>query len=178
MRWEWIWLVNRYQIESIISYAAMSICSYVWLWLFFNRISVLNSSTHPPPFPPHCLRTWCTNALYIFSPTQQIAFTFYHPSPYFSSPSSALPIVTHHFHTFTLTLTPTLSYFNLLLFSLLLSSLILSSPIFSYLLLSSLQVSKGCLKAIEILELEFPDLTLVAISGNMCTDKKPSAINW
>mmetsp|Transcript_18250 Transcript_18250/g.17583 ORF Transcript_18250/g.17583 Transcript_18250/m.17583 type:complete len:584 (-) Transcript_18250:683-2434(-) len=39
-------------------------------------------------------------------------------------------------------------------------------------------VSKGCLKAIEILEVEFPDLVLVAISGNMCTDKKPSAINW
>lgn len=39
-------------------------------------------------------------------------------------------------------------------------------------------VSKGCLKAIEVLENEFPDLVLVAISGNMCTDKKPSAINW
>jgi len=39
-------------------------------------------------------------------------------------------------------------------------------------------VSKGCLKAIEILEQEFPDLVLVAISGNMCTDKKPAAINW
>ena len=39
-------------------------------------------------------------------------------------------------------------------------------------------VSKGCLKAIEVIELEFPDSTLVAISGNMCTDKKPSAINW
>lgn len=39
-------------------------------------------------------------------------------------------------------------------------------------------VSKGCLKAIEVLELEFPDAILVAISGNMCTDKKPSAINW
>jgi len=39
-------------------------------------------------------------------------------------------------------------------------------------------VSKGCLKAIEILEKEFPDMVLVAISGNMCTDKKPSAINW
>ena len=39
-------------------------------------------------------------------------------------------------------------------------------------------VSKGCLKAIEVLELEFPDLVLVAISGNMCTDKKPAAINW
>ena len=39
-------------------------------------------------------------------------------------------------------------------------------------------VSKGCLKAIEVLEKEFPDLILIAISGNMCTDKKPSAINW
>lgn len=39
-------------------------------------------------------------------------------------------------------------------------------------------VSKGCLKAIEILEIEFPDIVLVAISGNMCTDKKPAAINW
>ena len=39
-------------------------------------------------------------------------------------------------------------------------------------------VSKGCLKAIEVLEKEFPDLVLIAISGNMCTDKKPSAINW
>jgi hydroxymethylglutaryl-CoA reductase (NADPH) len=39
-------------------------------------------------------------------------------------------------------------------------------------------VSKGCLKAIEILEIEFPDCVLVAISGNMCIDKKPAAINW
>lgn len=39
-------------------------------------------------------------------------------------------------------------------------------------------VSKGCLKAIELLETEFPDIELIAISGNMCTDKKPSAINW
>jgi NADP-dependent 3-hydroxy-3-methylglutaryl-CoA reductase len=39
-------------------------------------------------------------------------------------------------------------------------------------------VSKGCLKAMEVLQTEFPDMVLVAISGNMCTDKKPSAINW
>jgi len=39
-------------------------------------------------------------------------------------------------------------------------------------------VSKGCLKAIDVLQVEFPDLVLVAISGNMCTDKKPAAINW
>lgn len=24
----------------------------------------------------------------------------------------------------------------------------------------------------------FPEMELVAISGNMCTDKKPAAINW
>lgn len=39
-------------------------------------------------------------------------------------------------------------------------------------------VSKGCLKAIDVLETHFPDMVLVAISGNMCTDKKPAAINW
>jgi hydroxymethylglutaryl-CoA reductase (NADPH) len=39
-------------------------------------------------------------------------------------------------------------------------------------------VSKGCLKAIELIETEFPDVVLVAISGNYCTDKKPSAVNW
>ena len=39
-------------------------------------------------------------------------------------------------------------------------------------------VSKGCLKAIEVLEDQFPDMVLVAISGNFCTDKKPAATNW
>lgn len=39
-------------------------------------------------------------------------------------------------------------------------------------------VSKGCLKAISVLEIEFPEIQLIAISGNMCTDKKPAAINW
>lgn len=39
-------------------------------------------------------------------------------------------------------------------------------------------VSKGCLKAMEVLEVQFPDMDLIAISGNMCIDKKPAAINW
>jgi len=39
-------------------------------------------------------------------------------------------------------------------------------------------VSKGCLAAIDVLTAQFPDMDLVALSGNMCTDKKPSAINW
>lgn len=39
-------------------------------------------------------------------------------------------------------------------------------------------VSKGCLKAMDELKTVFPDMELIAISGNMCTDKKPAAINW
>ncbi len=39
-------------------------------------------------------------------------------------------------------------------------------------------VSKGCLKAIEVIEEQFPDVVLVAISGNFCCDKKPAAVNW
>lgn len=39
-------------------------------------------------------------------------------------------------------------------------------------------VSKGALALISTLLAKFPDVVLVALSGNMCTDKKPSAINW
>lgn len=39
-------------------------------------------------------------------------------------------------------------------------------------------VSKGVEKAIEILEDYFPDLEALSLSGNYCTDKKPSAVNW
>jgi hydroxymethylglutaryl-CoA reductase (NADPH) len=39
-------------------------------------------------------------------------------------------------------------------------------------------VSKGSLAVIEALQAEFPSLQLVALSGNMCTDKKAAAINW
>ena len=39
-------------------------------------------------------------------------------------------------------------------------------------------VSKGSLAVIEVLKAEFPSLQLVALSGNMCTDKKAAAINW
>ena len=38
--------------------------------------------------------------------------------------------------------------------------------------------SKGSLAVIDCLKAEFPELTLVALSGNMCTDKKAAAINW
>jgi len=39
-------------------------------------------------------------------------------------------------------------------------------------------ISKGCLKAIEVIREAFPQMELIALSGNVCTDKKPSAINW
>jgi len=39
-------------------------------------------------------------------------------------------------------------------------------------------VSKGSLKVIETLRGIFPSLELLALSGNMCTDKKAAATNW
>ncbi len=39
-------------------------------------------------------------------------------------------------------------------------------------------VSKGSLALVDTLTRVFPSCTLVALSGNMCTDKKASAVNW
>lgn len=39
-------------------------------------------------------------------------------------------------------------------------------------------VSKGVERAIEILGDYFPDMDALSLSGNFCTDKKPSSINW
>lgn len=39
-------------------------------------------------------------------------------------------------------------------------------------------VSKGSLAVVDYLRSVFPTVTLVALSGNMCTDKKAAAINW
>lgn len=39
-------------------------------------------------------------------------------------------------------------------------------------------ISKGSLAVIEALRQVFPDLSLLALSGNMCTDKKAAAMNW
>lgn len=40
-------------------------------------------------------------------------------------------------------------------------------------------ISKGVLHCIqEVIEKRFPKVELLSLSGNMCTDKKPSAINW
>lgn len=39
-------------------------------------------------------------------------------------------------------------------------------------------VSKGVLKSMDVLESAFPEMEFLGVSGNYCTDKKPSAINW
>lgn len=39
-------------------------------------------------------------------------------------------------------------------------------------------ISKGTEKALEVMSKHFPDMIVLALSGNYCTDKKPAAINW
>ncbi|TBU45135.1 3-hydroxy-3-methylglutaryl-coenzyme A reductase [Dichomitus squalens] len=39
-------------------------------------------------------------------------------------------------------------------------------------------ISKATEKALEVLSHEFPEMIVLALSGNYCTDKKPAAINW
>lgn len=39
-------------------------------------------------------------------------------------------------------------------------------------------VSKGTEHALKFLKIQFPNMEVVSLSGNYCTDKKPSAINW
>ncbi|EFA83453.1 hmg CoA reductase A [Heterostelium album PN500] len=39
-------------------------------------------------------------------------------------------------------------------------------------------VSKGVEAVLNLLKNQFKDMEILSLSGNMCTDKKPSAINW
>jgi hydroxymethylglutaryl-CoA reductase (NADPH) len=39
-------------------------------------------------------------------------------------------------------------------------------------------ISKGVEKALAVMSAEFPHMSILALSGNYCTDKKPAAINW
>jgi len=39
-------------------------------------------------------------------------------------------------------------------------------------------ISKGTEKALEVMSQHFPQMSVLALSGNYCTDKKPAAINW
>ncbi|KAK4279222.1 hypothetical protein QN277_016956 [Acacia crassicarpa] len=39
-------------------------------------------------------------------------------------------------------------------------------------------VSKGVQNVLDFLQNDFPDMDVIGISGNYCSDKKPSAVNW
>ncbi|XP_059172811.1 3-hydroxy-3-methylglutaryl-coenzyme A reductase-like [Physella acuta] len=39
-------------------------------------------------------------------------------------------------------------------------------------------LSKGSEKSLNMLVEKFPDMEIISLSGNFCTDKKPAAINW
>ncbi|KAL4572991.1 hypothetical protein LXL04_019783 [Taraxacum kok-saghyz] len=39
-------------------------------------------------------------------------------------------------------------------------------------------VSKGVQNVLEYLQSDFPDMDVIGISGNYCSDKKPAAVNW
>ena len=39
-------------------------------------------------------------------------------------------------------------------------------------------ISKGVMECVGVMEQEFPEMVMLAVSGNVCTDKKPSAMNW
>ena len=39
-------------------------------------------------------------------------------------------------------------------------------------------LSKGAERALAVLQGHFSEMEVLSLSGNFCTDKKPSAINW
>lgn len=39
-------------------------------------------------------------------------------------------------------------------------------------------VSKGAEMALRLVQRNFPDMEIISLSGNFCSDKKPAAINW
>ncbi|KAJ6921113.1 3-hydroxy-3-methylglutaryl-coenzyme A reductase 1-like [Populus alba x Populus x berolinensis] len=39
-------------------------------------------------------------------------------------------------------------------------------------------VSKGVQNVLDFLQADFPDMEVIGISGNYCSDKKPAAVNW
>uniref|UniRef100_A0A7N0T0A2 3-hydroxy-3-methylglutaryl coenzyme A reductase n=1 Tax=Kalanchoe fedtschenkoi TaxID=63787 RepID=A0A7N0T0A2_KALFE len=39
-------------------------------------------------------------------------------------------------------------------------------------------VSKGVQNVLDYLQTDFPDMDVIGISGNYCSDKKPAAVNW
>ncbi len=45
-------------------------------------------------------------------------------------------------------------------------------------LMSSRARSKGVEKALALMSEHFTDMNVLAVSGNFCTDKKATALNW
>ncbi|XP_029168711.1 3-hydroxy-3-methylglutaryl-coenzyme A reductase isoform X2 [Nylanderia fulva] len=39
-------------------------------------------------------------------------------------------------------------------------------------------LSKGTEKSLQMVQTHFPDMEILSLSGNFCTDKKPAAVNW
>lgn len=39
-------------------------------------------------------------------------------------------------------------------------------------------ISKGVQNVLDFLQNDFPDMDVIGISGNYCSDKKPAAVNW
>ncbi|KYN02273.1 PREDICTED: 3-hydroxy-3-methylglutaryl-coenzyme A reductase [Cyphomyrmex costatus] len=39
-------------------------------------------------------------------------------------------------------------------------------------------LSKGTERSLQTLQTYFPDMEIISLSGNLCTDKKPAAVNW
>lgn len=39
-------------------------------------------------------------------------------------------------------------------------------------------LSKGTEKSLQTVQAHFPDMEILSLSGNFCTDKKPAAVNW
>ncbi|XP_022725828.1 3-hydroxy-3-methylglutaryl-coenzyme A reductase 1-like [Durio zibethinus] len=39
-------------------------------------------------------------------------------------------------------------------------------------------ISKGVQNVLDFLQTDFPDMDVIGISGNFCSDKKPAAVNW
>lgn len=39
-------------------------------------------------------------------------------------------------------------------------------------------ISKGTEQSLKLLQTHFPEMEILSLSGNFCTDKKPAAVNW
>ena len=45
-------------------------------------------------------------------------------------------------------------------------------------MLASLIIAQGVERSLDFVRSKFPNMDVISLSGNFCTDKKPAAINW